>query len=62
MQAGDGCTPNLQVVEVLGVEDEVYRRWFIDLPKQQNGLWSPSPDRPGLGLELNPDAVARYAV
>lgn len=56
------CTPNLRVVEVLGVEDEVYRRWFIDYPEQKDGLWSPFPDRPGLGLELNPKAVEKYAI
>jgi L-alanine-DL-glutamate epimerase-like enolase superfamily enzyme len=56
------CTPNLKVVEVLGVEDEVYRRWFTELPEQKDGRWSPFPDRPGLGLELNPKAVERYRV
>ena len=56
------CTPNLRVVEVLGVELDVYRRWFTELPEQKDGWWSPFPDRPGLGLELDPHAVARYGV
>ena len=56
------CTPNLRVVEVLGVELDVYRRWFTELPEQRDGWWSPFPDRPGLGLELDPRAVARYGV
>jgi L-alanine-DL-glutamate epimerase-like enolase superfamily enzyme len=54
------CTPNLRVVEVLGVEDDVYRRWFTELPAQKNGMWSPFPDKPGLGLELNPKAVEKW--
>ena len=56
------CTPNLRAVEVLGVEDEVYRRWFTELPAFKDGNWSPFPDRPGLGLELDPKAVERYRV
>lgn len=56
------CTPNLRVVEVLGMQEEADRVWFTEIPEQKDGLWSPFPDRPGLGLELNPHAVARYAV
>jgi L-alanine-DL-glutamate epimerase-like enolase superfamily enzyme len=32
------------------------------LPEFKDGMWSPFPDRPGLGLELNPQAVERYRV
>ncbi len=56
------CTPNLKVVEVLGVEEEANRIWFTDVPEQKNGMWSPFPDRPGLGLTLDPKAVERYAI
>ncbi len=56
------CTPNLQVVEILGVQQEADRRWYTAIPEPVNGLWSPFPDRPGLGLALDPHAVARYAI
>lgn len=56
------CTPNLQVVEILGVQQEADRLWYTEIPEPVNGLWSPFPDRPGLGLTLNPDAVAQYAI
>ncbi|CAA9561201.1 MAG: Gluconate dehydratase [uncultured Thermomicrobiales bacterium] len=56
------CTPNLKVVEVLGVEEEANRLWYTEIPEQREGLWSPFPDRPGLGLELNPRTVERYAI
>jgi len=56
------CTPNLQVVEVLGVEEEANRLWYTEVPEQRDGMLSPFPDRPGLGLALNPKTVERYAV
>jgi L-alanine-DL-glutamate epimerase-like enolase superfamily enzyme len=56
------CTPNLKVVEYLGVSEETDRLFYTDFPEPQNGMWSPYPDRPGLGLELNPRAVERYSV
>jgi L-alanine-DL-glutamate epimerase-like enolase superfamily enzyme len=56
------CTPNLKVVEYLGVSEETDRIMFTEFPQPKNGMWSPYADRPGLGLELNPKAVERYAV
>jgi L-alanine-DL-glutamate epimerase-like enolase superfamily enzyme len=56
------CTPNLAVVEILGVQQEADRIWYTEIPEPAGGLWSPFPDRPGLGLALDPHAVARYAV
>jgi L-alanine-DL-glutamate epimerase-like enolase superfamily enzyme len=56
------CTPNLKVVEYLGVSEESDRVWYTEFPEPQDGYWSPYPDRPGLGLELSPDAVRKYAV
>ena len=56
------CTPNLRVVEYLGVSEETDRLFYTDMPEPRNGMWSPFPDRPGLGLELNPKAVERYGV
>jgi len=56
------CTPNLKVVEYLGTADETDRLWYTEFPEQRDGYWSPYPDRPGLGLELSPDAIRKYAV
>ncbi|MCC6179679.1 MAG: mandelate racemase/muconate lactonizing enzyme family protein [Chloroflexi bacterium] len=56
------ATPNLKVVEYLGFSDETDRVWYTEFPEQKDGMWSPYPDRPGLGLELNPDAVRKYGV
>jgi L-alanine-DL-glutamate epimerase-like enolase superfamily enzyme len=56
------CTPNLKVVEYLGVSEETDRLFYTDIPEPKDGMWSPFPDRPGLGLELNPRAIERYGV
>jgi L-alanine-DL-glutamate epimerase-like enolase superfamily enzyme len=56
------CIPNLKVVEYLGTVEEGDRVWYTEFPQPLDGYWSPYPDRPGLGLELSPDAVRRYAV
>jgi D-arabinonate dehydratase len=56
------ATPNLKVVECLGVAYEADDILFVDYPQQKNGMWSPYKDRPGLGLELNPATVKKYAV
>ncbi len=54
------ATPNLKVVEYLGISEEGDNIWYTDVPKPVNGMLSPFPDRPGLGLELNPDSVEKY--
>ena len=56
------ATPNLKVVEYMNVALQGDRIWYKEFPEQQNGMWSPFRDRPGLGLELNPEAVVRYSV
>jgi D-arabinonate dehydratase/D-galactarolactone cycloisomerase len=56
------ATPNLRIVEYLGVEEEGYRLFFTEFPQPKDGLWAPYPDRPGLGVELDPKAVEKYAV
>jgi L-alanine-DL-glutamate epimerase-like enolase superfamily enzyme len=56
------CTPNLKVVEYLGVSEETDRIFYTEFPEPKNGMWSPYPDRPGLGLELDPRAVERYSI
>ena len=56
------ATPNLKVVEYMNVALAGDRVWYTEFPEQKDGMWSPYPDRPGLGLELDPDAVARCSV
>jgi len=56
------ATPNLKVVEYLGVSDQSDRVWYTEFPEPVNGMWSPYPDRPGLGLELDPDVVKKFKV
>jgi L-alanine-DL-glutamate epimerase-like enolase superfamily enzyme len=56
------CIPNLKVVEYLGTVEEGDRVWYTEFPEPRDGYWSPYPDRPGLGLELSPEAVRKYAV
>ena len=54
--------PNLKVVEYMNVILEGDRIWYTDFPQQQNGMWSPFKDRPGLGLELDHYSVSKYSV
>ncbi len=54
------ATPNLKLVEYGRVE-HTYDFWFKDAPKPENGRLKPF-DRPGHGLELDPDVVAKYSV
>ncbi len=56
------ATPNLKVVEYLGIAEKRDKFIYNDLPEPKNGMWSPYPDRPGLGLELNQDVVKKYKV
>jgi L-alanine-DL-glutamate epimerase-like enolase superfamily enzyme len=56
------ATPNLMTVEYLGLLERLANLWYVDPPKPKAGMWSPYPDRPGLGLELIPAAVEKYRV
>ena len=38
------------------------RIWYTEFPQQKDGMWSPFYDKPGLGLELAPEAVERWQV
>ena len=51
------ATPNIKVVEVLGAEEHSNRVWWTETPPYDGGTWKPFADRPGLGFELNPDAL-----
>ena len=51
------ATPNLRIVEYLGVAEEFDKLVYTEFPQPVDGMWSPFTDKPGLGLELNPDAV-----
>lgn len=56
------ATPNLKVVEHLGTALEGDGIWYTDIPEPEDGMWAPFPDRPGLGLELDPHAVEKWSV
>ena len=55
------ATPNLQIVEYLGVSEEADRIMYSEFPEPIDGMWTPDPSKPGLGLELDPDAVKKYS-
>ncbi len=56
------ATPNLRIVEYLGVSEEFDKLVYTEFPEPVDGMWSPYPDKPGLGLELDPDIVKKYSV
>ena len=58
------ATPNLKVVEYLGVSEESDRIYYqeISLNPRITACGLPNPDKPGLGLELDPVTVEQYAV
>ena len=57
------CTiPNLKVVEYMNLYLAADRVWYTEFPEAKDGMWSPFPDKPGLGLELDPYAVERWSV
>ncbi len=56
------ATPNLKVVEYLGTVEAADRVFYSSFDEPRAGVWSPDPGKHGLGLELDPAAVERYAV
>ena len=56
------ATPNLKSVEYLGSLLECDKLWYTEIPEPKDGMWSPFPDKPGLGLDLDPYAVEKWAV
>lgn len=57
------ATPNLKVVEVLGAEENSHPIWWAEVPPyNDDGTWQPYADRPGLGLEINPDSLRNNVV
>lgn len=56
------ATPNLRLLEYLGVHEEADAMMFRAVPQPVNGMLAPFADKPGLGLELDPVAVQQYAV
>ena len=55
------ATPNLKVVEYLGISEESDKVAYKEWSAPKDGMWSPDPNKPGLGLELDPEAVEKYA-
>ena len=56
------AAPNLKVVEYMNTNLETDRIWYKEYPQQVDGVWAPFPDKPGLGLELVPEAVEKWAI
>ena len=56
------AAPNLKVVEYMNTNLETDRIWYREYPQQKDGIWAPFPDKPGLGLELVPEAVEKWAI
>jgi len=56
------ATPNLKIVEYLGAVEEADRIMYTAFPEPIDGMWTPDPNKPGLGLELDPATVKQYAV
>ena len=56
------ATPNLKVVEYMSVAEQADREWYAEIPQHKDGMLSPFADKPGLGLELDPYAVEKWAV
>ena len=56
------AAPNLKPVEYLAGHEEADRILYTECPLPKDGLWTPFPDKLGLGLVLNPEAVAKYAL
>jgi len=56
------ATPNLKIVEYLGTVEAADRVFYSSFDEPLEGVWSPDPGKHGLGLELDPVAVKRYAV
>jgi L-alanine-DL-glutamate epimerase-like enolase superfamily enzyme len=56
------ATPNIMVVEVLGIESIPMSKYLVDPPTPVDGYWKPDPDKPGNGIELNQHAVEKYKV
>ena len=55
------ATPNLKIVEYLGMAEASDRIVYKEWSEPKDGVWSPDPNKPGLGLELDPEAVEKYA-
>ena len=57
------ATPNLRIVEYLGAVEAADKIFYTEFPQPDpDGMWAPYPDKPGLGLELDPTAVKKYSV
>ncbi len=56
------ATPNLKVVEYLGSAERNDLFFYKEFPEPVNGMWSPYQERPGLGLELDPDVVKNHSI
>ena len=56
------ATPNLLTVEYLAGHEEADEIIYTECPRPKDGLWAPHPEKPGLGLDLDPNSLAKYSV
>ena len=52
------ATPGVVTLEYLGGHEAADQLLYTNVPMPANGVWSPNPKLPGLGLELNEEAFA----
>ena len=55
-------TPNFKILESLDVDNKTGEIWYTEVPQLQMGKLSPFPDKPGLGLELDPYSIEKWSV
>ena len=53
--------PNLKAIESVDTEYALDKVLYIEVPRPNNGILSPFPDKPGLGLELNPYTIQKWS-
>lgn len=54
--------PNLKALEFMSVAEQADKEWYTEIPEHNDGTLSPYPDKPGLGLELDPHAVEKWSI
>ncbi len=56
------ATPNFLILEYMSILEACDSLWYADVPRPVNGMWAPFKDRPGLGVELSPEALETYSI
>jgi len=56
------ATPTFLILEYMNILEACDSLWYTEIPKPVNGLWAPFEGRPGLGVELSPEALETYLI